>query len=125
MKIKRLIRFAADTTFNSEIRYDEKNHRWVATRSLTEEEQFLTEEEAKSWIKQRPDSKPEAKVSKPDEPALPDPAKIVDDLEPPGIEAQKAEPKPSMSPGLPVDSDNPKVRLPIASIKKRLISNKF
>jgi len=123
---KRLVQKSADTTFNSEVKYDDKNQRWVAQRTLTEQESFLTEDQAKEWIQKGQGAKPEAEISNPAAPAggkLPDPAKQVQKQlpPPPGIEAkEQAKPQPSV--GLPVDG-KPKVQLPIATDrKKRLIA---
>ena len=122
---KRLVQ-SADTTFNSEVKYDDKNQRWVAQRTLTEEESFLTEDQAKDWIQKGQRNKPEAIVSNPnasEDEKLPDPAKqIQKQLPPPPEIGVREQNNLQYSIGLPVDGTH-KVKLPVAHLnKKRLIA---
>ena len=121
MQKKRLVQLSADTSFNSEIRFDEKNQRWVAQKTLTEEDYFLTEDEAKAWIKKDQNGKEQAVVSPKQQPTAPKGVggpKILPP--PPGIEAkEQPKPKPSVGAGLPVGADQHKVKLPIANTKRR------
>lgn len=116
---KRLIQFSADKTFNTSIEYDEKSQRWRAEKNYTEVDFFLTEDQAQTWIQEKAGSKKQdVSVSEPAPTQAPAQKPQKNILPPP--------PKPQMPKTseveLPIDHDNnPKVSLPIAKIKSRLV----
>lgn len=117
--MKRRLITSADKTFNSSIEYDEKSQRWRAEKNYTETEYFLSEDQAQQWIQERAGAKNEpVSVSEPVSGTPLTPKKPGGNILPPP-------PKPTLekktSIDLPVGHPNPKVSLPIANNKHRLI----
>lgn len=122
-------KIAGDKTTSNEIKFDERNGRWVAVRRVTEEEYFLTEQEAQNWVAQQYILRNQLLETQ--RPEKQNPVVNTNQASPMPQQNVQVAPKPTPDKkpilqtkeqklGLPVDSDNPNTFLPVAN-NRRLI----
>ena len=133
-------KIAGDKTTSNEVKFDERNGRWVAIRRVVEEEYFLTEQEAQNWVAQQyilrnqlletqqiQKTQPEKQnpVINTDTNQIPRPQQNTQVIPKPTTDKKPILQTKEQKLGLPVDSDNPNTFLPVANNKKLICKYTF